>query len=116
MTGNEVVRRLKTEQKAGHFFIKWWRKESDFVDFALIEKFIGDVQPNEIIDGFELLDMERMWNVLISMDPDNLARVKKNGEEVIHWAWVNREGQEQASVFPFTPEGIMQLFDDEFFS
>ncbi len=116
MTGREVVEQIAEEEGAGRQFVKWWRRADDVVDYDLIDRFVARAQPDEVIDGFELLDLEGMWEVLLSLDPDKLVRVKQDGEEVIKWIWQRPGGVEQTSTYPFSPEGIMTLFDEELFA
>ncbi len=116
MTGRDAVERVGAERVGTHHFIKWWRRADDAVDYELIDRFAARVSPDEAIDGFELLDLEDMWETLLGFDPDKLVRVKRDGEEVIQWVWQDRDGVERISTYPFTPEGIMTLFDEELFA
>ena len=67
------------------------------------------------VAGFELLDLEEMWRILCELDPDPLSRVNDGGREVIRWVWKDRGGKEHLTTFPFTPEGVMELMESEFF-
>jgi hypothetical protein len=116
MTGKEVAERIAREKREGKPFIKWWSKANDVVDFDLVSRFIDKVRDDETIDGFELLDMDQMWDALLSLDPDNLVRVKSNGEELIQWVWQDSAGAERTNTYPFTPHGLITLFDEELFS
>ena len=80
MRGNDVIQQVMAQRTGVHRFIKWWRKDSDFVDFELIDIFLGHVKADDTIDGFELLDMEKMWDVLLSLNPGTLSRGRRNGE------------------------------------
>jgi len=116
MTRSEVIDQIARQRRAEHCFIKSWETGHTFVDFELIEKFIGKPGQDTAIEGFELLDMEQMWLTLIELDPDKLLRVKSGGSEIIEWDWKSSDGTEKKSVYPFTPEGIMTIIDDEFFA
>ncbi len=116
MTGKDAVTRIATERGGGHQFIKWWRKADDVVDYDLVDRFVARARPDEVVDGFELLDLEGLWEVLLSLDPDKLVRVKQGGEEFIQWSWQGPGGGERTSIYPFSPEGIMTLFDEELFA
>jgi hypothetical protein len=116
MEGKAVVEQIAEVKNEGHQFIKWWRRADDVVDYEFIDRFIARVRPDEEIDGFELLDLEGMWEVLLSLDPDKLARVNRDGKEVIQWVWQDTGGAERSSTYPFSAEGIMTLFDEELFS
>ncbi len=116
MKGKAVVEQIAGDKRGGHQFIKWWRKADDVVDYELIDRFVARVRPDEEVDGFELLDLEGMWEVLLRLDPDKLARVRQGGEEVIQWVWQDPGGAERTSIYPFSPAGLMTLFDEELFS
>lgn len=116
MTGKEILAQIAGGKRDGKPFIKWWSKANDVVDFDLIERFAAKVRGEETIDGFELLDMEQMWQTLLELDPDNLTRVRKGGEELIQWLWQDGSGAEQTTCYPFTPQGLITLFDEELFS
>ena len=116
LTRSEVVEQIRTQRRATQFFIKSWETGQTFVDFDLIERFIGKPGLERPIEGFELLDMEQMWQALIELDPDKLQRVKSGENEVIEWLWQDKSGTEQKTVYPFTPAGIMTIIDDEFFA
>ena len=116
MTRSEVIDRIAAQRREGQFFIKSWENGHSFVDFDLIDRFISKGGKDTAIEGFELLDMEQMWQILIDLDPDKLTRVKSGGSEVIEWVWRDSNGTEKTTVYPFTPEGIMTIIDDEFFA
>lgn len=116
MTRSEVSEQIVAQRREEHCFIKTWETGHTFVDYDLIERFISKRGQEGAIEGFELLDMEQMWLCLIDLDPDKLLRVKSGGEEVIEWDWKDGNGIEKMTIYPFTPEGIMTIFDDEFFS
>ena len=116
MRGRDAVQQVRASRTGGQNFVKWWRKDNDFVDFELIDEFLGHVKADEEIDGFELFDMERMWELLHTLNPDTLSRERRNGEEVIAWRWVDRDGNNRTTTYPFTPEAIMTLIDTEFFA
>ena len=116
LTRSEVIEQIRTERSAQQFFIKSWETGQTFVDFDLIERFISKPSLERAIEGFELLDMEQMWQALIELDPDKLQRVKRGEGEVIEWLWQDKNGAEKMTVYPFTPAGIMTIIDDEFFA
>lgn len=116
MTRNEVINQIATQRRVTHFFIKSWETGHSFVDIDLIERFIRKTGQDRAIEGFELLDMEQMWQTLIDLDPDKLTRIKRGDSEIIEWAWKDSDGTEKKNVYPFTPGGIMTIIDDEFFA
>ena len=116
ITRSEIIEQIAVHRTEKQFFIKSWQTGQTFVDFDLIERFISRQGQDRVLEGFELLDMEQMWQALIELDPDKLQRVKSGGSEVIEWLWQDQNGLEKKNVYPFTPAGIMTIIDDEFFA
>jgi hypothetical protein len=116
MTRREIADRIATQRRVEHCFIKSWGPGHRFVDFDLIDRFLDRAGPDETFEGFELLDIEQMWQVLIDLDPDKLVRVKGEEGEMIEWVWSESDGKEKKNIYPFSPEGIMTIVDDEFFA
>ncbi len=109
MTGAEVVRQIAAGRKEGQFFIRWWRREEDWLDFDLIETFVAKTKPDEEIGGFSLLGMEEMWEYLRNLSSPRVERTTRKDEEVIRWQ--KKSGEEL--ICPFTPESLIQIFDAE---
>lgn len=116
MTRSEVSEQIALKRRKEQCFIKSWETGHTFVDFDLIERFLAKGSGERAIEGFELLDLEQMWQALIELDPDKLVRVRSGDGEVIEWVWQDSRGSEKKNVYPFTPEGIMNIIDDEFFA
>ena len=38
MLGREIERMLKADTSGHYQFVKWWRKENDFLDYDLVDK------------------------------------------------------------------------------
>lgn len=116
LTRSEVIDQIALRRRQDQFFIKTWESGHSFVDIDLIERFINKQGPVGAFEGFELLDMEQIWQTLIDLDPDKLTRVKSIGGEIIEWTWTDSHGVEKKTVYPFTPDGIMKIIDDELFA
>ena len=115
MNHAELKGKIVKARQPGHCFIKWWGNDEALVDFGLIDHFLEQCKTMDEIKGFELIDMEGMWRVLTELDPDPLSREEEGGREVIRWTWPDRQGKERVTTFPFTPEGVMELMENEFF-
>jgi hypothetical protein len=109
MIGDEILKQIKDRRTDAHQFIKWWRKEEDFLDFDRIDSFIENIEPGEEIGGFDLFTMEEMWENLEKVTSSRVERTKKRGEDVI--VWQKKSGEEQ--VCPFNAESVMTIFDVE---
>jgi len=113
---NEVIEQIATQRREEHCFIKTWGVGSKFVDFDLLDRFIIKAGKDDEFAGFALFDIEEMWQTLIDLDPDKLVRVKKGEGEIIEWEWQDSAGAVKKTVYPFSPEGIMTIVEDEFFA
>ena len=109
MIGREILKVIRERKTADHQFIKWWRKEEDWLDYDLIDTFMESADPNEEIDGFELVTMDGMWDSLVKATSGRVEREKRRGEEVI--VWRKKSGEEQ--VCQFNAESVMTIFDVE---
>jgi hypothetical protein len=112
MKGNELLEQIKAQKTENHFFVKWWRKEQDFLDFDLIERFVENVKKDEEFADFELLDMEQMWGYIQKIIPGKMSRFKltraeKKGEEVIEWE--KEPGKER--IIPYNSQSLIDIFD-----
>lgn len=116
LTTGEVIEQIFIQRKPEHCFIKTWETGHSFIDIDLIDRFITKGKKDRAIEGFELLNLEQTWQALIDLDPDNLNRVKTGTGEVIEWLWTAADGTEKKTVYPFTPEGIMTIIDEELFA
>jgi len=109
MRGEDILKQIRERKSDSHQFIKWWRKEEDWLDFDRIDAFVENFDLSEEIGGFDLLTMEEMWENLEKVTSSRVERTKKMGEDVI--VWRRESGEEQ--VCPFNPESVMTIFDVE---
>jgi hypothetical protein len=115
MKGNELRDRIRQERRETQFFIKWWRREHDFMYFELIDDLLAQVTDDQEFEGFELLTMEQMWEHLQTIDAEHLSRERRTHGEVVIWRRPDREeaGAEKIEICPFTPKSLMTIFDVE---
>ncbi len=113
MTGRELLRQLDQQELKHRYFIKWWRKENDFVDIELIETFRDTVKGDEEFGGFQLLDMDQMWKVVTKLCPDRVRRRSFDSHEMIVWDRVERSGGMKSIRCSYAPEFLIQIFDVE---
>lgn len=111
MTGRELTKRIQEVRKEDQYFIKWWRKENDFIDFELIDVFLKNARTDEEFAGFELLSMEQLWETVKALAPDRLARQTSNGSESISWEQKRDDGTTVNRVCPFTPDSLLSIVD-----
>jgi hypothetical protein len=113
MTGKDLFKQLEEQREAKHHFIKWWRKENDFVDIELIESFYETAKAGDQFEGFSLLDMEDLWELVKKQCGDRVSRTTSAGGETVVWERVDRKGEKRTISCTFAPEFLMQIFDVE---
>lgn len=113
MTGYEVLKEMRDAGKGERCFIKWWRKENDFVDYEMIDTFLANLKPDHEFAGFELLTVEQMWEELHRREPKRVTLGQRRGEKVIRWQHVAEDGTLREEIFPFEAKSIMTVFDGE---
>lgn len=109
MTGGEIIKMIAEQKTAAQCFIKWWRKEEDFIDFDLIERFESNIDKGEVFGGFELIDMEQMWDHVQQLCGDRISRTVKDGEEMVAWT----SGDKKQHTLPFKPKTLLDILDFE---
>lgn len=112
MNGYEIKRELQQSDTQTHCFIKWWRKQSEFADYQLVTQFLDSLKDEHEIEGYKLLSKEEMWNELKRRSPSQLTLDTKNGEKIIRWEHENDEGKIKEKTYPFSPEAVMEVFDN----
>ena len=113
MKSDEIIRGIKQGQSEGKIFIKWWRRENDFTDYELSESFIANADPSHEIAGYELLDVDEMWDVLKRWKPNGLKRVLTDKGEMIKWQKKGVDGALEVRTCPLSAQAIMFIFDYE---
>ena len=114
MTGKDILKEITQQQVVDqHFIIKWWRKENDFIDYELIDNFLGHLEPEHEFGGFELLDIEMMWQRLADASPTGVCRDHRASGEFILWRRDAGGGEMVVESYPYTPESLVSVFDME---
>jgi hypothetical protein len=112
MNGKEVRTRINQHRRPEHCIVKWWRKENDFVDYELLERFLEACKPDEEFAEYELLDLEQMWAALAATTTDKMEREPRRGQEVVVWQRLDSEGRKEFKEFPFAPGALLAVFDE----
>jgi len=105
---NEVSVRRREESR----FIRWWRKENDFVDYELLDHFVAHLPGQIELGGFELLTTDQMWQAMQRLLGPRVGREKRTTGDVLILQPTRGEpaGVEES---PFTPENMIRIFDRE---
>lgn len=110
MKEETVLDEVNRQRSPDHRFIKWWRREHDFLNFELLSEFEAHGEEGiNLLEGFELLDTEEMWEELHRRFPDRVSREKRTKGEFLVWHRPDRETRE----CPFTPENLITIFNSE---
>jgi hypothetical protein len=113
MKGYEILKEMQYGRSGERCFIKWWRKENDFVDYELVDTFLAHLEPDHEFSGFELLTLEQMWQELHHREPRRVMLGKRRGETVIRWQHMAEDGTMHEDVFPYDAPSLMTVFDAE---
>jgi hypothetical protein len=116
MQGYELVKKIK-EERSTHperVFIKWWRKEEDFIDFDLVERFLSNLDFGANFDGYDLIDQDEMWHTIERRCQGRVSKVQREGHWVLLWTPPkNAEVEKGLTEYPNTPESLLKILDAE---
>jgi hypothetical protein len=112
MKGREIVATLKEQARADHRFVKWWRKEEDFLDFDLIDRFLEHATADEEIGGLQLLTMNEMQEEVKRVGGTRVKFIHEASGDKIEWVHLAKEGV-RTQVCAYTPEALLTIFDVE---
>jgi hypothetical protein len=112
MRGHEAIITLNERRTDSHCFVKWWRKEEDFLDYDLIDRFVENTRGTEEIGGLELLTMNDMWKEVRRVSGDRVKLVHESGGDKVEWSHKGKHGLRNNRC-AYTPETLLQIFDVE---
>lgn len=116
MQGYELVKKIKNDREAhpNNIFIKWWRKEEDYIDFDLVTRFLDNLKDSTEIAGFELIDQDEMWRTIERRCDGRAVKVQRDGRWVLVWnPPKGAEVEERLPEYPYTPETLLKILDVE---
>ncbi len=112
MKGQEILRLIDARRRENSRFIRWWRKENDFVDYELLTDFLHRLQAGEEFAGFELLDTEQMWALLQKIAGARVRREHRTKGDYLVWSRGRGRDRETLELV-FSDESIMHVFNEE---
>lgn len=112
MRGHDVVKALNERRSEKHCFVKWWRKETDFLDVDLIDRFVENTRGTEEIGGIDLLTMDDMWNEVRRVSGSRVILLHSKDGDSVEWVHKGKTGL-STNICAFTPETLMQIYDVE---
>jgi hypothetical protein len=112
MKGHDIIKTLNEQRTEKHCFVKWWRKEEDFLDYDLIDRFVENTGGTEEIGGIDLLTMDDMWNEVRRIGGPRVTLLHNENGDRVEWVYKGKTGLHTNSC-AFTPETLMQIYDVE---
>jgi xanthine/CO dehydrogenase XdhC/CoxF family maturation factor len=112
MKKNEIEKILKAEISKNPRFIKWCRKENDFLDYDLIDRFMAKLSSNEEFEGVELLTMDEMWQEVQRICGTRVKLVLEKSGDKVEWEHPGKTGVHK-EVCVYCPETLLTIFDVE---
>jgi hypothetical protein len=109
---SEILKMIEERRNENHHFVKWWRKEDDFLDYELIERFIENAGSNKELEGIDLLTMDDMWNELKRIAGARVKLMHDTTGDKVEWVYKGKTGT-KTQVCAYTPETLMSIFDVE---
>ena len=113
MKGYEIMKEIRTRRGSNDIFIKWWRRENDFLDFDTIDRFVTNFKDSEVIYDFALLGIDQMWGEVKRICGDRISKVDKADGAVLVWEPAQGSKAGQKLECPFTPESLVKIMDTE---
>jgi hypothetical protein len=112
MRAHELIKNLSERRNEGFCFVKLWRKEEDFLDVDLIDRFVENVSGTEEFGGMDLLTMDDMWNEVKRIGGSRVTLTHGTMGDNVTWVHKGKSGL-RTNVCAFTPETLMQIYDVE---
>ena len=116
MQGYELVKEVERERNLHRerVFIKWWRKEEDWIDFDLVGRFLETLNYSSEIAGFELIDQDEMWRTVESRAQGRVSKVQRDGRWMVLWTPPKgAEANDLCTECPYTPATLLKILDTE---
>lgn len=112
MSGREVIKTITDQRSVNHCFVKWWRKENDFLDYDLIDRFMQNNSYGNEIGGLELLTMDDMWNEVKRIGGKRVNLLHADKGDRIKWVH-NVKGSLRTDYGAYSPRALLAIFDVE---
>jgi hypothetical protein len=112
MRGLEITKAINGMRMENHKFVKWWRKENDFLDYDLLERFLENRNFGDEIGGVELLTMDDMWNEVKRVGGRRVRLVHEPKGDSIEWTH-KVKGTDRTERCAYTPPALIAIYDVE---
>jgi hypothetical protein len=108
----DLEKTLSEHQEENYRFVKCWRKEEDFLDYDLIDRFLKNTRATDEFGGCDLLTMEDMWGEVKRVGGTRVKLLHDKKGDMVEWVHKGKTGT-RTNVCAFTPETLMEIFDVE---
>jgi hypothetical protein len=112
MRGHDIIKTLNERRNEEFHFVKCWRKENDFLDVDLINRFLENTRGTEEFGGIDLLTMDDMWNEVKRVSGSRVTLLHGKDGDRVEWTHKGKTGT-RTNMCAFTPETLMEIFDVE---
>jgi hypothetical protein len=112
MRGHDIVKSINERQSGTYCFVKCWRKEEDFLDVDLIDRFVNETKGTEEYEGVDLLTMDDMWKEVRRISGSRVTLLRGTDGDRVEWVHKGKTGL-RTNVCAYTPETLMQIYDVE---
>lgn len=113
MKGTELVAAIEARRRPDLQFIKWWRREEDFLDYDLIDRFLQNTDPEEEIGGFELVGMDEVWERVKHVAGDRVRHEMREESDSVEWKRGAEGGEIRKFSCAWSPENLLKILDVE---
>lgn len=112
MRGQDIIKTLNERKNENFCFVKCWRKEQDFLDVDLIDRFLKNTKGSEEFGGIDLLTMDDMWKEVRRIGGTRVTLLHDTNGDKVEWVHKGKTGV-RTNVCAFTPETLMEIYDVE---
>lgn len=118
MDSDKLRQLIEQQRTSEHVFIKWYSAgEAGQPQIESIDYFMRSVLENIVVDKFELLDLEQMWQELLEVGNDKFGcdrfeRHWRKKVEVIDWHFIATDGSEKVRSCCFRAEGLLAVYEE----
>jgi hypothetical protein len=112
MRAHDIVKTINERQTEKYCFVKCWRKEEDFLDVDLVDRFLENTKGTEEFGGIDLLTMDDMWNEVSRISGSRVKLLHDKDGDRVEWVHKGKAGL-RTNVCAYTPESLMEIFDVE---
>jgi hypothetical protein len=106
------MKALDDRRTDSHRFVRWWRKENDFLDYDLIDRFVANGSLDEEIGGIDLLTMDDMWHIVKKVGGTRVKLLHEKIGDRIEWVHRGKDGL-RTDTCAYTPETLITILDVE---